>query len=462
MDDILGLALRPVVSCSAPASRPLASSANISFQKFSADRIQLPIVLDFHSDRGKKDIRQWYRKQPTTRFTHIEYRKDIDGHFKHEFVVARLDNRTVCRFDRRAREDVRGHALKDEGTASEDSAHVIVLSDTKSNACLDESEILMSIEFKKKQSLEFMLAVCHAIQLHPRAKSYSLLQYNCYFFSWTLLMTTYRRALNWTLDPHSEEKWRVFVDGLIQLVQVERCHSLNLDLNLAHVQLIQEPCPLRRLGQSVEDVSWHPTSPVNIRIDTPTYDGVENALKAFTPSMLSGNAIERVLFRSHVARTLEREIRSVLRKGCRLAAEEGIDEEWEVVDYTDHDTPKFILNRTPKGSDPWYLRTRRKAERTPIEIHDELVTAVFSPSNYWAGCISGNFLLNGATREQHVQNYIQKRMLEHFEQVEGYGFGKAEKLVEQAEESMTEIWVSAVGLMKHESQRSFRPQNRRG
>ncbi|CAE7051355.1 unnamed protein product [Rhizoctonia solani] len=434
MDDILGLALRPVVSCSAPASRPLASSANISIQKSSADRIQLPIVLDFRSDRGERDIRQWCRKQPTTRFTHIEYRKDTNGHFKHEFVVARLDNSTVCRFDRRAREDARGHALKDEGTASEDSAHVITLADTESKARLDESEVLMSIELEQKQNFEFLLAVCHAIQLHPRAKSYSLLQYNCYFFSWTLFITTTRRAFSWTLKPAPEVDWRVFADDLIRLVQAERVYR---SLNVTHVQSVQEPwlplARIRHLGRSVSDVSSHPaTSRFNAEIDSLTYEGVENALRAFTPSMLSGNAIERVLFRSHVARTLEREVRSVLRKGCRLTAEEGVDEGFN-----------GETDRTPKGSGPWYLK--RKAVRTPIEIHDELVNTIFSPSNHWTRCISGNFLLNEATR---VQNCIQKRMLEHFKQVESYGFGKAEKLMEQAEESMTEIWVSATGSVR--------------
>ncbi|KAJ1307204.1 hypothetical protein OPQ81_001319 [Rhizoctonia solani] len=125
MSRTVGLALGQVVSCSGAASRPLASSTNGSVQKFSADRIQLPIVLDFHSDKGKDAISNWYRQQPATGFQTIEYRKDRDGRFRHEFIVAYLDNSTICRFDRRAREDMRGYALKYEGTISEDSAQLL-------------------------------------------------------------------------------------------------------------------------------------------------------------------------------------------------------------------------------------------------------------------------------------------------------------------------------------------------
>ncbi|CAE6424253.1 unnamed protein product [Rhizoctonia solani] len=47
-----------------------------------------------------------------------------------------------------------------------------------------------------------------------------------------------------------------------------------------------------------------------------------------------------------------------------------------------------------------------------------------------------------------LQEYVRERMEVHFQQVERYGFGKAEELTNQAEKSMTEIWVSALGMMK--------------
>ncbi|KAL5635209.1 hypothetical protein ACGC1H_003037 [Rhizoctonia solani] len=98
MNTILGSALSPIVSCAAPASRPLASSANRSIQKYSADRVQMPIALDFHSEKGKEAIREWYHKQPTTQFTHIEHSKETIGRFGHEFIAVHLDNLAICRF----------------------------------------------------------------------------------------------------------------------------------------------------------------------------------------------------------------------------------------------------------------------------------------------------------------------------------------------------------------------------
>ncbi|KAG8761939.1 hypothetical protein FRC11_012090 [Ceratobasidium sp. 423] len=149
-------------------------------------------------------IRKWYRQQPTTTFTSIEYRKEVGGLFRHEFVVVHLGDSTVCRFDRRAREDLRGHALKNEGTISEDSAHAITSEDTEHRTFLDRSEILLSMTLPQELDLKFILAVCYGIQFHPKAKAYSLLYYNCYFFSWTLITTIARRASQWEAIMESE------------------------------------------------------------------------------------------------------------------------------------------------------------------------------------------------------------------------------------------------------------------
>ncbi|KAH7342100.1 hypothetical protein B0J17DRAFT_287643 [Rhizoctonia solani] len=224
MGDVVGLALGASVTCSAPASRPLASSSNGSSQMSSTHRTQLPIILDFHSDDGKEAIRSWYRQQPTTRFTSLEYRKVIDGLFRHEFVVVHLDNSTVCRLDRRAREDLRGYALRGEGTVSEDSAHVVSLADTEHKAYLDRSEVLLGMDLPEGQDLNFILTACYAIQCHPKAKSYNLLYYNCYFFSWTLVTCVTRRASNWEAVVGSNQ----LRDTITEVITIEYFLGLRL------------------------------------------------------------------------------------------------------------------------------------------------------------------------------------------------------------------------------------------
>ncbi|KAG8710394.1 hypothetical protein FRC11_004558, partial [Ceratobasidium sp. 423] len=209
--NILGSSLGAVVTSSGPASQLLVPCSNASLNLSPARGGQPPLVLDFQTDEGREKIRKWYNDQSTTRFTSIEYHKETEGRFGHEFIVAYLDDdSTVCRFDRRARRDMRGHALKDEGTASEDSVQVVALADIGGqNAYWVRSEALLTIDLSQGQDLKFILAVCHAIQSHPRAKSYSLLYYNCYFFSWTLVTAVARQEARWELavTPNTKKLW---------------------------------------------------------------------------------------------------------------------------------------------------------------------------------------------------------------------------------------------------------------
>lgn len=190
-------ALCAAITYVAPASRATASSSNTVYTS-SGHRSQLPIILDFSSEKGRTAAHQWYEKQGSNnRFTSLEYRKHRDGQFRHEFIVVRLNDTTLCRFDRRAREDRRGHALRDEGTITEDSAHVLCSFETDYQELDKESEVLLSISFPDGEDLMLILSVCFGIQNHPRAASYSLLRYNCYFFSWTIIASVARRALGW-------------------------------------------------------------------------------------------------------------------------------------------------------------------------------------------------------------------------------------------------------------------------
>ncbi|EUC61194.1 hypothetical protein RSOL_387240, partial [Rhizoctonia solani AG-3 Rhs1AP] len=45
--------------------------------------------------------------------------------------------------------------------------------------------------------LRDVLAICYGISNHYRAKRYTLQQYNCYFFSWTLVLALSRACMNW-------------------------------------------------------------------------------------------------------------------------------------------------------------------------------------------------------------------------------------------------------------------------
>ncbi|KAG9094733.1 hypothetical protein FS749_011929 [Ceratobasidium sp. UAMH 11750] len=134
----------PVVHALAPSARSLAVPSNKSYNSSADLRVQEPIVMDFSSGWREGPVHEWYKGQPTMRFLNLEYRKELTGAFRHEFIVVQLDNATCCRFDRRAKQELRVHPVKDEGTIAEDSAHVLHPSQAGFAAIGNESELVLS------------------------------------------------------------------------------------------------------------------------------------------------------------------------------------------------------------------------------------------------------------------------------------------------------------------------------
>ncbi|CAE6429394.1 unnamed protein product [Rhizoctonia solani] len=206
---VVGYALRPLVRYLGPASRLITPSANKLITSLELGRCTQPrIILDFRSEEGREEAQRWYEHQGrSTRFFLLEYRKEKAGQFKHEFVVVRLNNSTLCRFDRRARDGNRGDALRDEGAPAEDSAQVLSSFGTEYKKLLEESQVLLSIKLSVGEDLGVILAICEGIQTHSKALTYNLIRYNCYFFSWMLTAGVARRACNWGSNILSREGW---------------------------------------------------------------------------------------------------------------------------------------------------------------------------------------------------------------------------------------------------------------
>ncbi|EUC63462.1 hypothetical protein RSOL_491370 [Rhizoctonia solani AG-3 Rhs1AP] len=203
--NITSYALYPLVQLLGPACRLLTPSINKLITSLS-HRIQPRFILDFRSEEGQQNVEGWYNHQGhNTRFTLLEYRKDKEGRFKHEFIVVRLNSTTICRFDRRASDDERGYALHDEGAPAEDSAHVLSSFETEYQELLQKTEVLLSIKLPRGEDLRTILAICRGIQTHARAATYSLMRYNCYFFSWMIVAGIARRTYNWEGISLSQE-----------------------------------------------------------------------------------------------------------------------------------------------------------------------------------------------------------------------------------------------------------------
>ncbi|KAG8796354.1 hypothetical protein FRC12_000071 [Ceratobasidium sp. 428] len=132
---------------------------------------------------------EWYQSQPTTKFTGVQHRKERSGPFFHEFIVIELDNDTVCRFDRRGDPRTRANAFTTEGITAEDTVHVIQKHETHYDEIHNTSDLLPQINLPDSKDLGIILRACYIIQLSEATRSYTLLEYNCYFFSWMILAT---------------------------------------------------------------------------------------------------------------------------------------------------------------------------------------------------------------------------------------------------------------------------------
>ncbi|CAE6509206.1 unnamed protein product [Rhizoctonia solani] len=181
----------------------------------STGRPQGRLILDLMTSEGIQKAVEWYQTQPTTLFTSFEYRKEKGGLFQHEFIVTHINRNTLCRFDRRAMEGRQLGAVQRAGTPAEDSAHILHSYQAEYQSTLSGSDVLLRIEFPKTEDLQFILAVCHAIQKHLLAKSYSLFGYNCYFFSWTMTAIIARRSYAWEAIMAPDFAWRDMVEAAI-------------------------------------------------------------------------------------------------------------------------------------------------------------------------------------------------------------------------------------------------------
>ncbi|KAB5591462.1 hypothetical protein CTheo_5107 [Ceratobasidium theobromae] len=182
------------------------------------DRSQEPHIIGYPDGWRTGKTEAWYKSQPTTTFTHLQYRKEHESPFYHEFVVAELDNNTLCRFDRRGDVGTRANAFTTQGITAEDSAHVFSKSHELSKSMNANSDMLLRLHFPQGRDLLSILSICYAIQHDGATKPYDLFRFNCYFFSWTIITCTIRATVDWAVLCKNTEIWKALVkntmDGL--------------------------------------------------------------------------------------------------------------------------------------------------------------------------------------------------------------------------------------------------------
>ncbi|KAG9119914.1 hypothetical protein FRC07_004833 [Ceratobasidium sp. 392] len=153
-------------------------------------RKSISVEFPFDWDGLKGPIFDWYRSLPSRYFSRLQIRKDSVGPVPHMFIVAHLTDGSKQRFDRRPKSKKSGEILAagffntsiieaaDETEVVEPNAWPRLEKDTKCEVDLD---------LEGGMDMLTILSVCYGISRDESAQNYALLQYNCYFFSWTIL-----------------------------------------------------------------------------------------------------------------------------------------------------------------------------------------------------------------------------------------------------------------------------------
>ncbi|KAJ1302296.1 hypothetical protein OPQ81_001113 [Rhizoctonia solani] len=199
-------------------SGSLGSLNHLSGSSFSG-RSQLPFKINFKDGWRKGPMEEWYQlqKKLSSTFKSLEYRKERESPFFHEFILVDLGNDTVCRFDRRGDVNNRANVIIGEPIPSEDTAHVIAKSPTEQayTEIYGGSDLLLRMQFPKGQDLLTILAICYGIHKNKNTQSYSLTRYNCYFFSWMIITATARCTVDWAILAHESSMWESLVAAVM-------------------------------------------------------------------------------------------------------------------------------------------------------------------------------------------------------------------------------------------------------
>ncbi|EUC60766.1 hypothetical protein RSOL_364780 [Rhizoctonia solani AG-3 Rhs1AP] len=180
------------------------------------------------------DISKWHDQQQSTRFHTIQYRKERTG-VGHEFILLLLqrergsDVDCYCRVERVGDPEHLTQVIYIDGTIAEDYIQAIPLSDPSSASLTHNSDVVVEITFPQTFMLRDVLAICCGISNHFRARRYTLQQYNCYFFSWTVILALARACMNWESSPSITEHVNNIRDRMMQSIYEQgptRFHSV--------------------------------------------------------------------------------------------------------------------------------------------------------------------------------------------------------------------------------------------
>ncbi|KAF8593125.1 hypothetical protein BDV93DRAFT_461802 [Ceratobasidium sp. AG-I] len=175
-----------------------------------ARKAQNPVRIRFPAERWDSGpIFDWYSQADTLKqIRMLQIFVDSSGPVPHRFIIAHMTNgdrnlESIYRLDRRpdaAPTTVMSAIVLDNGTGIAKDEYIINV-DASS---FEHAQCEVELSFDPPVDLAAIIKACYGITRHESARNYSLLQYNCFFFSWTILMVVARHHRPYEL-PTSEE-----------------------------------------------------------------------------------------------------------------------------------------------------------------------------------------------------------------------------------------------------------------
>ncbi|KAF8712362.1 hypothetical protein RHS03_01236, partial [Rhizoctonia solani] len=186
-----------------PPNHPIVFSSSLASK-------QSRVSMDFTNTWGEGGMFEWYgrrrlKSEKSILINRMQIRID-NGKPPHRFVLVFMDDDSIVRFDRRPETSKFGALISEALGATEcrkagDDFCLLISDDLSKITQTTYCEIEVDLKDAEKRDLLLVLSAAFAIANDEVTNKYNLATYNCYFFSWTIVMVVVRHAKPFVLPP---------------------------------------------------------------------------------------------------------------------------------------------------------------------------------------------------------------------------------------------------------------------
>jgi hypothetical protein len=185
----------PLPSAVTPSRAP--SNTLIASSRVPLYEVPVRCCIPYGGDKWPEII-AWHNHHvgiDSTAIDKIQLCKDHQHPYYHEYIIAITRGNHTYRVDRRPDPDAPFDTVMKEGCTPYDTIEEV--DDTALKELDGTYECVVELRWRGEQTINllFLLSICFRIHNDERAKRYTLQHYNCYFLSWTIIITVVRKSM---------------------------------------------------------------------------------------------------------------------------------------------------------------------------------------------------------------------------------------------------------------------------